>query len=451
MRSATLQALFVKNAPGEIKLTTKHAHHKHHHEHTKHPVRRYPRLADTANEPKDFDWPKPLRQKALQGLAGDVVRLIAPQSESDPAALLVQFLTLFGNYVGRKPYCWGEATKLRANLFALVVGQTARSRKGTAFNHIRAIFQEASPGWTKRCSFTGLSSGEGLIWSVRDQKQKTKNERSDKRVFVHEPEFSRVLRVQRREGNTLSPTLRSAWDGNTMQIMTKNTPAKATGAHVSIVGHITQDELRRELSTTDQMNGYANRFLFVCARRSKKLADGGHVEKKKLTSLARRVKEAKEFARNVEELARSVNAQKEWTEWYDEVPDLPGMLGAITSRAEPQVARLSMIYALLERSKIVRTRHLQAALEVWRYCEDSARYIFRTIVGDKTADRIYEALRRVGTKGMSKTGIRELFNRNLDEERTDQALELLRENRLAYCKQEPTAGRPVERWFALGV
>jgi hypothetical protein len=432
-------------------MTTKHAHHKDHHEHTK-GIRRFPRLAEptAANEPKDSDWPK-LSQGALQGLAGDVVKLIGPQSESDPAALLIQFLTLFGNYVNRKPYCRVGATKHRANLFSLVVGRTSRSRKGTAFDHILAIFKEASAGWTEHCFVTGLSSGEGLIWSVRDQKQKTITERIDKRVLVYEPEFSRVLRVQRREGNILSTTLREAWDGKTMEILTKNAPAKATGAHVSMVGHITQDELRRELSTTDQRNGYANRFLFVCAKRSRKLAHGGNVEEKELTSLAKRVREARESARNIEELKRSKQADKEWEEWYDEVPDFPGMLGAITDRAEPQVVRLSMIYALLERSKIVRTRHLRAGLAVWSYCEASARYIFRTVVGDKNADRIYEALRRVGTKGMSKTDIRELFNRNLDEERTDQALELLRENRLAYCKQEPTAGRPVERWFALGV
>jgi len=33
--------------------------------------------------------------------------------------------------------------------------------------------------------------------------------------------------------------------------MTKNSPLSATGGHISIVGHITTDELRRRLNRTE--------------------------------------------------------------------------------------------------------------------------------------------------------------------------------------------------------
>src|SRR3712207_8613758 len=52
-------------------------------------------------------------------------------------------------------------------------------------------------------------------------------------------------------GNTLSPVVRDAWDTGTLRNMTKNSPATATGAHVSIISHITIDELQRELSDTE--------------------------------------------------------------------------------------------------------------------------------------------------------------------------------------------------------
>ena len=78
-----------------------------------------------------------------------------------------------------------------------------------------------------------------------------------------------------REGNTLSPVLRQAWEGATLRTMTKGTPAKATGAHVSIVAHITAEELRQKLSATETLSGFANRFLWVCAKRSKSLPRGG--------------------------------------------------------------------------------------------------------------------------------------------------------------------------------
>ena len=41
--------------------------------------------------------------------------------------------------------------------------------------------------------------------------------------------------------------------------MTKS-PAKATDAHISVIGHITTDELRRSLTRTEAANGFANRL-----------------------------------------------------------------------------------------------------------------------------------------------------------------------------------------------
>ena len=48
-------------------------------------------------------WPV-LDKAAYYGLAGDVVNTIASHTESDPVALLLQFLVSFGNVVGRQPY-----------------------------------------------------------------------------------------------------------------------------------------------------------------------------------------------------------------------------------------------------------------------------------------------------------------------------------------------------------
>jgi len=70
----------------------------------------------------------------------------------------------------------------------------------------------------------------------------------DKRLFMLEPEFARVLRVMSRQGSTVSATLRQAYDSGDLRIMARNSPGRATGAHVSMIGHITRDELRRELS-----------------------------------------------------------------------------------------------------------------------------------------------------------------------------------------------------------
>jgi hypothetical protein len=178
------------------------------------------------------------------------------------------------------------------NIFLVLVGLSAKSRKGTSWAHVRRLFKCVAKEWEQNCITNGLSSGEGVIWTVRDPITKTipKKEQGeftgehqtviadagidDKRLPVAEGEFANVLKVMAREGNTLSPVLRSAWDYGNLRSMTKNSEARATGAHISIIGHITKDELRRLLTETESANGFGNRFLWLAVRRSKCLPEG---------------------------------------------------------------------------------------------------------------------------------------------------------------------------------
>jgi len=50
------------------------------------------------------------------------------------------------------------------------------------------------------------------------------------------------LKQTERQGNTLSAVLRQAWESGNLRTLTKNSPTRATDAHVSIIGHITADE-----------------------------------------------------------------------------------------------------------------------------------------------------------------------------------------------------------------
>src|SRR5262249_40424015 len=118
---------------------------------------------------------------------------------------------------------------------------------------------------------------------------------ADKRLLCLEEEFATVLRVMERQGNTLSVLLRPAWGGVTPRATTK-TPQVATGAHVSIVAHVTEQELRRYLSATEQANGFGNRFIWLAVERSKLLPFGGSLEAEALADLQGRTAKARAFA-----------------------------------------------------------------------------------------------------------------------------------------------------------
>ena len=116
------------------------------------------------------DWPDALEEAAYYGLAGEIARAIEPHTEADPVAVLIQFLMAFGNVIGHSAHYQVEADPHYTNLFAVLVGDSAKSRKGTSWGHVRRIFGDIDPVWQRRRLKTGgLSTGEGLIWTVRDQ------------------------------------------------------------------------------------------------------------------------------------------------------------------------------------------------------------------------------------------------------------------------------------------
>lgn len=394
--------------------------------------------------------------------------MIEPHTEADSAALLIQFLVAFGNLIGRTAFFLAGADRHYTNEFAVLVGKTSKGRKGSSWSAIGYVLGQADHEWLDQRNQTGLSSGEGLIWAVRDAIESEEPIRigkerrvtgyqtiikdhgvKDKRLMVVEQEFSSPLRVSERDGNTLSPVIRQAWDTGKLSALSKNSPARATGAQISIIGHISQNELLKYLTGCEAANGFANRFLWVAAKRSKELPDGGSLQTVDFAPIMRRLSNAVSFARAAGEMKRDEEARELWHELYGQLSrDRMGLFGAVTSRAEAHVLRLSCLYALLDRSEVVRFPHLAGALEVWRYCEDSCRFIFGDALGDATADTIRAAL-RANPAGLTRTEISKLFERHKAAEEVTRALELLRTQGMARSICETTAGRSAGRWFAV--
>jgi hypothetical protein len=120
----------------------------------------------------------------------------------------------------------------------------------------------------------------------------------------------------------------------------------------------------------------------------------------------------------------------------------------LTARAEAQVLRLSMLYALCDQSAVIDVPHLQAAYALWQYCEASARYIFGESLGDPLADNILQMLRYAGSEGLTRTDISNELGRNVKSAAIGQTLALLRREGFARSEAEKTTRRPIERWLA---
>lgn len=390
-------------------------------------------------------------REMYRGLVGDVIEAFRDSTEAAPEPIALQFLVAFGSACGRAPHAMVGATRHGANENVLVAGATSKARKGDGKGIALAVLERAAPDWAMDCVSSGLSSGEGLVHRVRDPVQK-RNRKGvqevvddgvmDKRLLVVESEFCGVLKVMGREGNTLSPVLRDAWDGRSvLGTLTKASPTRATGAHVSIIGHTTPEDLHAHLADVDAANGLMNRFLVVLTRRERHLPLPTRVSEHVLDSLASRARRAIEAAQDVRGMRLTRAAVALWSGAYAALTsDVPGLVGAVLSRSEPHVLRLAMLYALLREAQEIDTPDLVSALAAWDVCDASARAIFAGRTGDVLADRVRESL--LPGEVVDMTELHERLGRHTLAARLRAALDLLGGLGEIRVEHEASGGRP---------
>jgi hypothetical protein len=419
-------------------------------------------------------WPEAPGSEVFRGIAGEIVKMIAPHSESDPMAILGQVLVCFGNLIGRHAHWRVEATRHYSNLFLCIVGNSSKARKGTSWDHVAWLMAKLDETWSRDCIQGGLSTGEGLVWCVRDRIWKREKVGgikalggggyqevevdpgvTDKRALFLETEFDSLLAKMGREGNTLSGVLRQAWESGMLRSSTKNNAARATDAHISVIAHVTAAALHRGLTQCDMANGFANRFVWLCARRSQYLPHGGEIWKVNFTEIVNQFREVvrwigEEFTDDDAPITRDVGANQLWEEVYPRLSEpAMGLLGAVTSRAEAQCMRLAALYALLDCSKYVRRHHLESALGFWRYCEQSAAYVFGDAIGDPDAERLLTALREADS-GMTSTEIyRRVFKGHKKSGEIADKLRLLARDGQVEMVRDMATRKPSVRWTAV--
>lgn len=397
-------------------------------------------------------WPV-MANDAYYGLAGDVVATLDPYTEADPAGVLFAFLAFGGCYFGTRPHVRGGNTRHPGRIWPILAGSTASGAKGTAVAAASQVIEAVDENFTRHNRAAGLSTSEGLIRRVRDSTGDPSDKDfdegvMDKRLFVNEPEFASVLGRARREGNTLSATLRDAYDGVVLQTLVSHSPLKATDHHITVVAAITPQELIEKLTATDVANGLANRFMVVASRRSKLLPDGGDPPQRALADLAGRFRGALSTVKGVQQMRRTDAAARLWADEYhhrfgrkfDEGP-----VAAMFARWHAHSARMSVIYALLDGQGQVDVAHVRASLAAWDYVEASVRYVFGAEDCDRDLGRLVEYIDAAQLGGRSRKEVSvELFGKHKTKKELDVVFAKLLDLGRYEMKKVATAGRPQE-------
>ena len=334
-------------------------------------------------EPTATDWPEPPEDAIYHGPLGEIVRAVAPHTEADPVGILGTLLASVGACMGNLRYIY-QGSAQASNLFVVLVGDSSTGRKGTAGSIAREVMHRAYPDWTSLI-VAGLGSGEGLVGYL-----KANQKVGESRALVMESEFGRLLTVMAREGSTLSPMVRDAWDGVPMGRILAREQSVVHSHHVGIVAHVTPVELRVKLTGTDAANGFGNRFIWLAVRRTRFVPFPAspieHVDPALFAIVGAAIAEAVTPGA----VCWSPEARDAWEDLYLELTMRRryGLSGAMTARAEAQVVRLALVYALLDRSPVIDVPHLRAARALWEYAERSVASVFGTSTGDRHADAL---------------------------------------------------------------
>lgn len=398
--------------------------------------------------PAPAGWPAPPAPAVYHELPGEIVRRIAPETEADPIAILTQLLVSFGAAVGRGAWFQVEATRHHPNQYMCLVGASARGRKGSSWDHVRRLITTTTDPSLEPRILTGLSSGEGVIWCVRDPSGQDPGH-ADQRLLVIEPEFASALKASTRELSTLSPTLRSGWDARPLAILTRTSPARSTSAHIALIGHITREELCRHTTTLELANGYLNRVLLICCRRQRLLPEGGNPDPLHNTGLDHQLAAAFKQARTAGQVRLDPDARELWHHCYRQLAIEPSdrIVAQITARAEAHTIRLALIYALTDGQRHITAAHLNAALALWDYAARSAAWALTGATGQPLAEQIHAAL-TAHPDGLTRSQLSQTLNHNQPAGEIDTALHALHAAGRATATHIKTGGRPAQLWTA---
>jgi hypothetical protein len=397
--------------------------------------------------------PPTLGEAAYYGPMGEFLRAVAPHTEATDAGILAHLLPAIGTIIGPGPHIPVSGAPQPARLNTVIVGPTYSGRKGTALVPVDKLMERLDPDFWRDQKVRGLSTGEGLIARVADIKTwnvETKEwdiEPTEKRLCVIEEEYSKVLAHIRRDGNILSQILRESFDSGNLSVLTRKDPLQAFGAHISVVGHITPEELLDRFNHIEMANGFGNRsaWFFVYSDKVYPFCESipELVFKDILPPLS------KIMNHRVQRIPLAPASRGVWEKIYtdDLRIEKPGFVGAMLARGSSIVLRTALIYYLLDPppkggSQGILPVHLDAAMAVWRYCCESVEMLFAGRAGTGLGDRILSLL-----AGGPMT--RDEFNPHLSaaqKKDIGSVLAALERANLVRRSKRQTDGRPATVW-----
>lgn len=398
-----------------------------------------------------------INKKAFFGLIKEVIETAAVNCEASAVSVGITLIHYIAACIGRKVYLPIGDYILHCRPYSLIVGQSSKARKGMSQSLVKKIFLEiAQINKYLPPIINGLSTGEGLIYLVRDSDDKDQGI-SDKRALVIETEFANILKKSKREQSILSQIIRQAYDGETIATRTRVNSCKATDPHIVILGHITADELKKTIAnTTEATNGFINRFLIINTKREKIISLPPATNIKKIKSIAfdinQILKEFDPLSKTIHEMKIDIEAAIYWDKVYSVLTaESYGIIGELTNRHDHFPLIYAMIFAILEGRFTITELDIERALYWVDYGQQSIRYIFSSVETEESQKRINELSRKILSlitdQPISRSQLYKALDSNVKADRIKESVQYLLNQSPPLIKQTSmpsTSKRPME-------
>lgn len=355
--------------------------------------------------PKDDDSEYILAQPvlnpaALYGVLSGIARAGCENTEAVPASVAITALCRFSATIGRSAFVnIGDQIRYLV-INNLVVGPTAKGRKGTSAELPDRIFRamECEYNCMPVQTVTSLSTGEGLINLIRDPYTPPNSENeipgiADKRLYVDISEFAGIGAQLQRPGQTLSVVVRDAYDGRNLDSPSKTSPVRATEPHIVIIAGVPGIELVKIYSSTEIANGFGNRFMMTHSVRHQLVSLPKRTPDEVVSYYAKHIQGAVKLAELVGEVMLSSEAEVYWDQLYHYIENRanPPVVENLLARQSTYARVLAALLALINCERVVERRHLDCAMYWLEYWRDTALYIFSTASQAEAAELAKDA------------------------------------------------------------
>jgi hypothetical protein len=331
---------------------------------------------------------------AYAGLLGECTLALAEGTDAALVGLLGSLLAFAGALVPGAAYFHRLQT---SSPYIALVGESSVGRKGTAMTRVHDAMADALEAvHVNRVVLDGLNSGEALVSALAYKQTAFRYEPTV--GLVYEEEYASLLASRGRDGSTLDPKMRAAFDGGPLSNRrSSETKTVAPPYWLPALIGITPVELRLRLEPGALQSGSANRWLYLPVRRrdvepanTLPLLDAGT---KAALREARRQATARQLVLEVD-----LVVTRTLGDYADFLATTGSGVARDLSRRFAVIAfRIALVHALVERSGLVGRAHLDRALALTEYGRAGLGWVFGGTVGNRDAVILLRSLRKIGS------------------------------------------------------